>query len=103
MTFGRWRTSRRPCFFAHASHAAPPSSNDSANPGSAHPIIFRVLGDGKLLWQSYGLHRGPQDQPCMLDITGVDVLRLRRFVQGVPLRSLLPGPKNGLRASAQIM
>ena len=50
--------------------------NDSANPGSSRPVIFRVLADGKLLWESYGLHRSPQAQPCMLDITGVDALRL---------------------------
>ena len=50
--------------------------NNTANPGSAAPVVFRVLGDGKLLWQSYGLHRVGDAQPCMLDITGAAILRL---------------------------
>ncbi len=50
--------------------------DDSAEPRSQRPIDFRVLGDGKLLWELRGLHGRSDSQPCLLDITGVDVLRL---------------------------
>ncbi len=50
--------------------------DDSTVPACEWPIEFRVLGDGKLLWKSRGLHGKSDSQPCMLDITGVDVLRL---------------------------
>jgi hypothetical protein len=48
----------------------------AADPRSARPVDFRVLGDGRLLWESRGLHGRCDAQPCLLDITGVDVLRL---------------------------
>jgi hypothetical protein len=49
--------------------------SDTSKPGQ-RPIEFRVLGDGKQLWQSYGMHNPANAQPCLLDITGVDVLVL---------------------------
>jgi tetratricopeptide (TPR) repeat protein len=48
----------------------------SSTPAPQRPIEFRVLGDGKLLWKSRGMHQPNNNQPCLLDITGVDVLRL---------------------------
>jgi hypothetical protein len=49
--------------------------SDTSRTGK-RPIEFRVFGDGKLLWQSYGMNGPGSSQPCLLDITGVDVLRL---------------------------
>jgi len=49
---------------------------DSSARHSDWPIEFRVLGDGKLLWKSFGMHDRHDVQPCLLDITGVDRLRL---------------------------
>ena len=55
--------------------------NHEARAKRGRPVEFRVLGDGKLLWASYPIYHSGNGEPCMLDITGVDVLRLEvRFV-----------------------
>ncbi len=49
---------------------------DSPVTASLAPVLFRVLGDGKLLWKSYPLRRTAVGEPCLLDISNIDVLRL---------------------------
>jgi hypothetical protein len=49
--------------------------NDTAGLKPGRPVELRVLGDGKLLWTSNPLFRALNGQPCMLDISGVNVLR----------------------------
>ena len=50
--------------------------NYSCGEGCARPVIFRVLLDGKLAWESLGMHFQNGRQQCLLDITGTRVLRL---------------------------
>jgi tetratricopeptide (TPR) repeat protein len=50
--------------------------DSSTEPPSDWPIEFRVLGDGRLLWNSRGMHDKTDTQPCLIDIAGVDTLRL---------------------------
>lgn len=55
------------------------------------PIIFQVLGDGKLLWKSIPLTESHWQQPCLLDITGIDLLTIE-------VRYLSTTPRGGDRA-----
>jgi NPCBM/NEW2 domain/Domain of unknown function (DUF4034) len=50
--------------------------NDSAGTKAGRPVEFRVVGDGKELWKSYPFYQAGSGEPCLLDVTGVDVLRL---------------------------
>jgi hypothetical protein len=57
--------------------------SDSAGKQHCRPIEFRVLGDGKPLWTSYPFDRAGSGKPCLLDVTGVDSLRLEvQFAPG---------------------
>jgi serine/threonine-protein kinase len=49
--------------------------NDDAQ-GSASPLVFKVLADGKTLWQSTPIQKFKQPQECELDITGAEKLEL---------------------------
>jgi hypothetical protein len=41
------------------------------------PLVFRVVGDGKVLWESKPLSKGERPTPsCAVDLAGVKVLRL---------------------------
>jgi hypothetical protein len=55
---------------------------DSAGKQHCRPVEFRVLGDGKPLWTSYPFDRAGSGEPCLVDVTGVDSIRLE--VQFVP-------------------
>ena len=56
---------------------ATPAINDSAGgAGSEVPVVFRVLGDGKVRWESVGMHHSDTAQECLVDITGVKLLTL---------------------------
>ncbi len=50
--------------------------DDSTVPAVEWPVEFRVYGDGRLLWTSPGMRTKGDSWPCMLDVSGVDVLRL---------------------------
>jgi WD40 repeat protein len=50
--------------------------NDSSPGGSHVPIIFRVLADGKQVWESRDIRQHGTWQPVLLDITGVARLTL---------------------------
>ena len=49
---------------------------------SESPLIFKVLGDGKKLWQSKPIKLCKQTQLCDLDISGVDKLELEVHCSG---------------------
>jgi hypothetical protein len=49
----------------------------NARGGSASPLNFRVLGDGKLLWQSQPLQKGGQTEACEVPVSGVSELVLQ--------------------------
>lgn len=54
------------------------------------PLVFKVVGDGRTIWQSRPLGRKGEHQPCSVDVTGIDELSLRVDC---------PGPENwGLAA-----
>lgn len=54
--------------------------DDSSESGTQ--VEFHILGDGKDLWRSFPILRGG-GEPCMLDVTGIHVLRLEsRFAAG---------------------
>jgi hypothetical protein len=56
---------------------ATPAINDSAGwAGSEAPVVFRVLGDGQLRWESIGMHHSDTALECLVDISGVNVLTL---------------------------
>ncbi len=55
--------------------------NDSCGLGNKTAITFKVLGDGKLLWQSQPVQRTPENpqpplQECVVDVNGVAKLEL---------------------------
>jgi NPCBM/NEW2 domain-containing protein len=45
------------------------------------PTRFLVLGDGKLLWRSASIKGWPAPQPFHVDVSKVDVLELRTYVE----------------------
>ncbi|HYG74873.1 MAG TPA: NPCBM/NEW2 domain-containing protein [Planctomycetota bacterium] len=49
---------------------------------SESPMTFKVLGDGKKLWQSKPIKRHKQPQPCEVDISGIDKLELEVHCAG---------------------
>ena len=53
---------------------------DTGNPPT--PLTFRVLGDGKLLWQSPPLQKMGKTQPCTVGIRKVRVLSLQVVCPG---------------------
>lgn len=55
--------------------------NDSAN-GSVTPVTFRVLGDGRLLWQSEPMQKGKVLQAVSVPIANVKVLELQVESEG---------------------
>lgn len=48
---------------------------DSARPRA--PLIFKVFGDGKLLWQSNPITKTGEVQNCSVDLKGVKILKLQ--------------------------
>jgi hypothetical protein len=50
--------------------------NDSALDRTANPLIFTVTGDGAQLWSSPSLLLAGETRECIVDIEGVDELRL---------------------------
>jgi len=44
--------------------------------GPASPLTFKVIGDGKLLWESRPLARAGDSQNCNVDVEGVSLLEL---------------------------
>jgi regulation of enolase protein 1 (concanavalin A-like superfamily) len=55
--------------------------NDSAEQNTS-PLQFRVVGDGKALWQSKALNTKGLTQACKVDVSGVNVLELQVFCAG---------------------
>ena len=49
---------------------------DGQREGTANPLTFRIVGDGKLLWTSRPLQQGGESQPFELDVKGIDRLEL---------------------------
>jgi hypothetical protein len=47
------------------------------------PLTFKVLGDGKLLWQSEPIDIARKVQECKVEVTEVDVLELRADCPGL--------------------
>jgi hypothetical protein len=41
------------------------------------PMMFSVVGDGRLLWRSRPIQRPGESQPCIVDVTGVRQLEVR--------------------------
>ncbi len=50
--------------------------NDSAGDGTPRPVIFRVFADGVQIWESKGMYSQGDKQACVLNIEGVETLRL---------------------------
>lgn len=46
-------------------------------PITGTPLVFRVIGDGKLLWQSQPIQQSGTGQPCRVAVHGVRQLTLR--------------------------
>lgn len=61
----------------YRSFTAEAALNDSAGNSERQPILFQVLGDGKLLWESADVEQGGWTEPCTVDVTGVRVLKLQ--------------------------
>jgi alpha-galactosidase len=55
-------------------HARAGMDDAAANP--AGTVRFKVIGDGRLLWQSTVMHPGDPAQPVAVDLTGVGMLTL---------------------------
>ncbi len=66
----------------YRSFRASAALSDVSGKGTIRPVQFRVLGDGRLLWKSIPIRRLRGGEPCLLDISGVSVLRLE--VQFIP-------------------
>jgi hypothetical protein len=49
--------------------------NDTGGP--SNPLLFKVIGDNRVLWQSRPLQNGGQSQECRVDIAGVRLLELQ--------------------------
>jgi hypothetical protein len=49
---------------------------------TSRPVVFVLMGDGKILWKSKPLRNGQSIQTCAGDITGVKVLELRAVCSG---------------------
>jgi alpha-galactosidase len=49
--------------------------NDSS-PGCESPLMFKVVGDGKVLWASRPIQKKGDSQPCLVSVKGVDRLEL---------------------------
>jgi hypothetical protein len=63
------------------------ASQVSINDGpeeSESPCVFRVFGDGKLLWESKAVSSQADTQRCSVTIDGVDVLRIEVVCAGEP-------------------
>lgn len=56
--------------------------NDSSANLAAAPVIFKILGDGKVLWQSKSIQKAGMYDGCNLTITGVDKLELEVECRG---------------------
>jgi formylglycine-generating enzyme required for sulfatase activity/WD40 repeat protein len=51
--------------------------NDNLEKGSATPLLFQVLGDGKVLWESKPIKASGETQDCSANVQGVRLLELR--------------------------
>jgi serine/threonine protein kinase/WD40 repeat protein len=49
---------------------------------ASSPVLFRVLGDGRLLWQSRPIQKEGTGQPCLVSIKGVQKLTLLTICSG---------------------
>ncbi len=49
---------------------------DGKREGTANPLTFRIVGDGRLLWTSRPLQQGGESQAFELDVKGIDKLEL---------------------------
>ncbi|MCK6474127.1 MAG: NPCBM/NEW2 domain-containing protein [Planctomycetes bacterium] len=56
--------------------------NDSSANKAASPVIFKVLGDGKLLWRSKSIQKLNNYDGCNLNISGIDKLELEVECKG---------------------
>lgn len=56
--------------------------NDSSANKAASPVIFKVLGDGKVLWQSKSIQKINSYDGCNLVVIGVDKLELEVECRG---------------------
>ena len=55
---------------------------DSVPAGSATPLTFQVVGDGKVLWSSKLIQAKGDTQDCRVPVEGIDVLELRVVCPG---------------------
>jgi hypothetical protein len=55
---------------------------DDAVRGSATPLTFQVVGDGKVLWSSKPIQARGDTQDCRVEVGGVQVLELRVVCPG---------------------
>jgi len=51
--------------------------SDAAQQPSESALVFKVFGDGRLLWQSRPIQQNGASQDCDVDIQDVDVLKLQ--------------------------
>jgi hypothetical protein len=51
--------------------------NDAAETRIATPLVFAVVGDGKVLWESKPIAKPGTTQDCRVDVAGIDMLELR--------------------------
>src|SRR5262249_48092741 len=59
--------------------------NDTTGPtGSQTALIFKVLGDGKVLWESKPLQKQGSSQSFTVSVAGVDKLELEVHCPGTP-------------------
>lgn len=56
--------------------------NDSSANKAASPVIFKVLGDGKLLWQSKSIQKLNNYDGCNLNVSGIEKLELEVECRG---------------------